>query len=131
MLEFSRLANFRINSVQLGLSLFRNSPFPSNNTCGRDLLISKTLYWLNLFISPLRPSGHLPSRGGRLEDLKLKIRNIHPTSGANTTINIVDIGDVIVVDIAVIADTGGINLKFAGRPQPPPRIAIIIYVQSC
>ena len=59
----------------------------------------------------------------RLKDLRVQI---DPQSGANGIISVVDTVAVL-VDIAVIADIGGITLKVAGRPQPPPAVATVAF----
>ena len=66
----------------------------------------------------------------RLKDLRVQI---DPQSGADSIENaavetvaahkgVVDTGAAL-TDVAVTADTGGIILNVAGRPQPPPAVA--------
>lgn len=52
----------------------------------------------------------------RLKDLRVQI---DPQSGADSIAIVEDI-DAVLKDDAVRADTGGMNLIAAGRPQPPP-----------
>ena len=67
----------------------------------------------------------------RLEDLR---GQIYPQSGADSNVIIVD-SEAALVDDAAIEDTGGSILKVAGRPQPPPAVAVfaidIHFISNC
>ena len=56
----------------------------------------------------------------RLKDLRVQI---DPQSGADSTEIDEDIAAVL-TDVAATADIGGIILTVAGRPQPPPAVAV-------
>ena len=52
----------------------------------------------------------------------ISLANINPQSGADG-INVVDIVAAL-EDVAVTVDIGGTSLSIAGRPQPPPAVAV-------
>ena len=59
----------------------------------------------------------------RFEDLRVQI---NPQSGADSTVNAVDI-DAVIEDVADIVDIGGKILIVAGRPQPPTAVANVAF----
>ena len=59
----------------------------------------------------------------RLKDLRVQI---DPQSGADSIVSVVDT-EAALTDVAVIVDVGGIMLREAGRPQPPPAVATVAF----
>ena len=59
----------------------------------------------------------------RLKDLRVQI---DPQSGADS-IAIVEDFEAVLIDVAVKEDIGGTILSVAGRPQPPPAVATVVF----
>ena len=59
----------------------------------------------------------------------ISLANIDPQSGADGIITVADIVAVL-VDVADTVDIGGTILITAGRPQPPPAVAVEATVEA-